>query len=129
YIVFPADARQKAYAVSAAALELRPALEGAVGKSWLRASCKHVPRTPCSEILSAHFVWAFRDAVAAAGHYKSAPEALAFYDRLTAEIDAACRAGRLSCGPASASLAPPFRWNYVADALAIAPQGLLRLAG
>jgi len=128
YVVFPADARQKAYAVSPAALELRPALEGAAGESWLRASCQHVPRNPCSEILSAHFLWAFRDAVAAAGHYKSAPEAFAFYDRLAAEIDAACNAGRLSCLPPAASLAPPFRWGYVTDALAIAPQGFLRLA-
>src|SRR4029077_13664201 len=129
YVVFPADARQKAYAVSPAALELRPALEGAAGKGWLKASCEHVPRNPCSEILSAHFPWAFRDAVAAAGHYKSAPEALAFYDRLAAEIGAACDAGRLSCLPQSASLAPPFRWDYVRDALALAPQGFLRLPG
>src|SRR4029077_13471017 len=129
YVVFPADARQKAYAVSPAALELRPALEGAAGKGWLKASCEHVPRNPCSEILSAHFPWAFRDAVAAAGHYKSAPEAFAFYDRLAAEIGAACDAGRLSCLPQSASLAPPFRWDYVRDALALAPPGFLRLAG
>src|SRR6185436_5736482 len=101
----------------------------AAGESWLRASCQHVPRDPCSEILSAHFLWAFRDAVAAAGHYKSAPEAFAFYDRLAAEIDAACDAGRLSCLLPSASLAPPFRWDYVRDALALVPQGFLRLAG
>ena len=70
-------------------------------------------------------MWALRDAVAAAGHYASGHHANAFYRRLAGEINAACDDGSLSCLPFRATMAPPFRWHYVTDALAVVP-ALLR---
>jgi hypothetical protein len=121
YIVFPKDARDKAYAVSAAARELRPALDGESGENWRRIACGEARIDPCPEIPGGWFMWAFRDAVALAGHYSSARDALAFYRRLAGEINAACDDGRLSCGGAGVSIFPPFRRHYVADVLAQVP--------
>ena len=39
YIVFPKDARERAYAVSPAARELAPTLEGSYGQQWARVRC------------------------------------------------------------------------------------------
>jgi hypothetical protein len=121
YIVFPPDAREKAYSVSAAARELRPTLDGEVGEHWRLIGCTTMQMDACNSIPAGWFVWAFRDAVAAAGHYSSARDALAFYRRLAEEINGACNAGRIACGPPRASLAPPFRLDYVRDALALLP--------
>ncbi len=38
-------------------------------------------------------MWALRDAVQAAGHYRTAVEARAFYRQLADEVDRACDAG------------------------------------
>ena len=122
YVVFPKEARERAYAVSGAASELRPYFDGPSAKGWLSLSCSMLGRNPCSEILGGWFVWAFRDAVAAAGHYKSGRDAAAFYERLAAEINTACDQGRIPCLAARSTLAPPFRWQYVGDALAAVPR-------
>jgi hypothetical protein len=115
YVVFPADARQKAYAASGAARELRPFFEGAGGARWRAIGCEQTQTSPCPEILSGWFMWALRDAVAEAGHYRSAREAAAFYDRLADEIDAACSAGQIDCLAPRSTLAPPFRAGYLLD--------------
>lgn len=125
HVVFPKDAREKAYAVSAAARELRPSLDGVDGETWREVGCAQTQTNPCPEILSGWFMWALRGAAATAGHYASGRDADAFYQRLSGEIDAACDDGRLSCLPSRATMAPPFRWHYVADALAVVP-ALLR---
>jgi hypothetical protein len=119
YVVFPTDARQRAYAVSPAAAELRPFFDGAGGANWRFVGCDqlHLPQTMCTEILSGWFMWALRDAVTAAGHGGSARAARAFYTQLADQIDAACADGRLECLPPRATLAPPFRWRYVTDTL------------
>jgi hypothetical protein len=126
YVVFPKEAREKAYAVSPAALELRPVLDGEYGEAVRRFACKEMRRDPCPETPGGWLMWVVRDAAAEAGHHSSARAAFAFYDRLAAEIDAACADGRLSCDPARASILPPFRWHYLGDALAVAP-ALLRI--
>ena len=115
YIVFPTDARQRAYSVSPAAQELAPGLEGPIGQGWATAACAQYHIEPCSGVHAGWFQWALRDAVAMAGHYTSAREAAAFYDRLSSEINAACDQGRLTCGPPRSTLAPPFRWQYIGD--------------
>lgn len=115
FVVFPADARRKAYAHSAAARELEPFLDGASGARWKAIGCEQTQTAPCPEILSGWFMWALRDAVAQAGHYRSAQAAAAFYERLAEEIDSACRAGRIDCLPARSTLAPPFRSEYLHD--------------
>jgi hypothetical protein len=125
HVVFPKDARDKAYGVSAAARELRSTLDGEHGAAWREIGCAQTQTSPCPEILSGWFMWALRDAVAAAGHYASGHHADAFYRRLAGEINAACEDGSLSCLPFRATMAPPFRWHYVTDALAVVP-ALLR---
>ena len=119
YIVFPADARQKAYAASPAARELAPVFEGALDRRWRGYGCDEMGIAPkdCPEILSGWFMWALRDAVAATGHYRSATDAQAYYTRLADEIDAACQTGALACLPRRIGLAPPFRWSYLGDAI------------
>ena len=124
YVVFPKDARDRAYAVSAAARELAPALDGPIGDAWRQIGCAAVGLQSCPEILSAWFLWAFRDAVAAAGHYRTARDARDYYTRLADEIDSACASGALRCLPPRATLAPPFRAEYVADALHTVPRVL-----
>lgn len=114
YVLFPADARQKAYAASPAARELAPAFEGVVGENWRAVGCQQTGTQPCPEILAGWFMWALRDAVALAGHYGSARDARSYYRRLAREVNAACESGALRCGPRSDSLVPPWRPEYAA---------------
>lgn len=117
YVVISSDARRQAYQHSAAARELQPFFEGPDGARWRAIGCTQLQIADCPEIHAGWFMWALREAVASKGFYRSAPQALAFYDRLADEIDAACDAGQLRCLPARATLAPPFRWHYLKDAL------------
>jgi hypothetical protein len=127
HVIVSKDALEKAYAVSAAARELRSTFEGEVGEGWRVVGCRDSPAAACPDILAGWFMWAFRDAVQAAGHYSSGRDAMAYYDRLAAEIDAACRDGRLSCLPARRSVLAPFRWHYVWDSLAMVPTAVRQL--
>jgi hypothetical protein len=70
---------------------------------------------PCPEILSGWFMWALRDAVKDAGHYRSAVSARDFYLRLASEINDACDDHRLNCLPGRATMMPPFRTSYLPD--------------
>lgn len=119
YVVFPTDVRRKAYAASVAARELAPVFEGSLDQRWRDIGCNQmgVAAKDCSEILSGWFFWALRDAVAAAGYYRSAPDAQAYYIRLADEIDAACQRKVLDCLPPHTGLAPPFQWSYVIDSI------------
>jgi hypothetical protein len=112
YVVFPKDARERAYRVSAAARELEPFFEGEGGAFWTRVSCEQTNRSHCKEILSGWFMWALRDAVARTGHYSSASESQRFYQTLTAEIDHACAGGEIPCGPPHHTLVPPWHPEY-----------------
>lgn len=116
-VVFPKDARARAYRVSPAAQELAASLDGPTGAMWRATGCGAQQVADCTEILSGWFIWALRDAVAAAGHAHSAPEALAYYDRLAREIDSACDAGAIPCQPARASMSPVFRWAQLRKTL------------
>jgi len=136
YVVFPADARQRAYAHSAAARELAPYLEGGLGQGWINVSrhypkpwgCPNDPQSCNQEILSGWFVWALRDAVAAAGHYRSARTADDFYTRLAREINTACDDGRIPCHASRTGLAPVWRAHYLVDALIASGDVLVTLA-
>jgi hypothetical protein len=123
YVLFPHDARERAYAVSPAAAELRPALQGKIGSGWRDLGCANQGLQPCPDILAGWFMWALRDAVAYAGHYQSGAAAEAFYGRLAQEINEACRSGALAgCLPERETLQPPFRSQYIGDTLAMIPQ-------
>ncbi len=115
YVVFPKDARERAYGFSSAARELQPYFEGEAGERWRDVGCTQTGIQPCNEILSGWFMWALRDMVAAAGHYRSAEEARSFYLRLAAEIDAAYDQHPGECLPYRQTLVPPWRDSYFLD--------------
>lgn len=117
YVVFPKDAREKAYAMSAAARELRPFLEGPVGEQWRQLGCAQTGRPVCPEILSGWFMWALRDAVAAAGYYRDAEAASNFYWRLAEEIDQGCAQDASVCLSVRNTLVPPWREEYLRDTI------------
>ena len=117
YVVIPKDARERAYRFSAAARELKPHLEGELGQAWRAIGCEQTRTTPCPEILSGWFMWALRDAVLAAGHYQTAPQAAAFYRQLASQINTACDQTPQDCLPRRQTLVPPWRWHYAADTL------------
>ena len=115
YVVFPADARARAYEVSPAAAELAPVLDGPRGRYWAFNGCALTQTEPCPGILSGWFMWALREAAAEAGHHRTALDAQGYYGRLADQINRACDEGRLACDPPNSGLAPPFRWAYVAE--------------
>ena len=118
YVVFPQDARKRAYSVSPAALELKPYFEGERGEGWRRVSCEQTQGAVCEEIHSGWFMWALRDAVATAGHYGSGRDSQAFYRRLAREVNAGCEGGAIACGPPNHSLIPPWHPSYLSSILA-----------
>ena len=121
YVVFPHDARLRAYAASPAARLLEPYFEGDGGRYWRRVGCDQtwVPMAACPEILAGWFMWALRDAATATGQAGTGRDARRFYDRLADEIDTACGSGALPClSSHRATLAPPFHWRYLVDVIA-----------
>lgn len=109
YVAVSREAREAAYAVSPAFAELRPHLEGEIGDRW---SNKEDFRPEERQIGSGWFMWALRDAVAAAGHTGSAAEALAFYRRIADEVNRACDEGRLPARPPRSGFFPPWHSAY-----------------
>lgn len=65
------------------------------------------------------FLWAFRDAVEAAGYYKDPVSTRQFFERISREVDEACRSGRLVCAAPGSGLMPPLRADYVRPLLSI----------
>lgn len=128
YVLFPKDARERAYAMSAAARELQPYFEGAGGEGWRRAGCEQTQTAQCPEILSGWFMWTLRSAVAKAGHYKDAQTAKAFYHKLASEIDAGCRQHPSECLPPRATMVPPWHEGYALDAIKASGQVFWTLA-
>lgn len=120
YVLFPADARQRAYEMSAAARELKPFFEGQVGEFWREIGCTQTETKPCPEVLSGWFMWALRDAVAQAGYYRDAESAQRFYQRLAAEIEAGCQAKPQYCRRERATMVPPWHKSYAWDTLSAA---------
>ena len=128
YVLFPKDARERAYSMSAAARELQPYFEGERGEGWRKTGCEQTQTSPCPEILSGWFMWALRGAVAQAGHYKSATDAQAFYRRLATEIDDGCRLQPSDCLPPRATQIPPWRESYTLDTIKASAQVFWTLA-
>jgi hypothetical protein len=103
-IPMPRETRERVYAVSPAFAELRPFLEGEVGARWTSVSGAQGD----GDIGGAFFMWAFREAVHKAGYYdRGGPAVRAYYDRITREVEAARRAGRLETRGVRATLMPP----------------------
>jgi len=110
YVIVPRHVRERIYAASPAFAELRATIEGERGREWGSYGCEHL--SVCNDIAAGWFMWMFRDAVEGAGYYRSAPMALAYYRRLAHEVNAACDAGTLRCGPPRATMAPRWRREY-----------------
>ncbi len=105
------QARRKIYRVSPVFSELRPYLEGEIGGQYDQFGLKLDEYK--DEIQGGWFMWALRDAVAAAGYYSSGSFPEAYYLRLAQEINNACRKGRLECYPERASMLPPWNKGYL----------------
>jgi hypothetical protein len=131
YVVIPRPARERAYGASPALAELRPYLEGDMGATWRRFSCPIWPSAlgPCSEASTMWFIFELRQAVAAAGHYRSGRDADAYYRRLSREIDEACASGRIECLPPRPSLMLPVYASDLPDSLSAALQVYRSFAG
>jgi len=81
---------------------------------WAQTACAFYQISPCDgEIRGSWLMWALREAVHTAGHYRSPDAARTFYSALAQEINAACATEQLLCLPPRNSLTPPFRWSYV----------------
>lgn len=114
-IPVPRETRERIYAVSPAFAELRPWLEGPIGDGWSVPGeqwlgLPHNQR----EIAAGWFMWALRDATAAAGHAHSGREAMAFYRKIADEVNAACDQGRLAAGPRRSGFVPVWHHEYLA---------------
>jgi hypothetical protein len=107
----PAEVRQKIYAVSPAFAELQPMLEGPQGRGWTGVAAEQVPDLHGE--MGSWFLWAFRQAVATAGHAKTGGDAMNFYRRLADEVNAACDSGKLPALPRRSTLQPPWDWRNV----------------
>jgi hypothetical protein len=103
--------REAAYAASPAFAELRPHFEGPVGDHWSEKE-----KFPAAErqIYGGWFMWALRDSVAAAGHAKSARAALAYYQRVADELNAAIATGRLAATAGGGGFLPRWQQGYTA---------------
>lgn len=114
FVPVPRDARERAYANSAAARELEPSLEGDNGNGWKAVGCTSLPIEPCDDIQSGWFMWALRDAVERAQHAKAATDAQRYYARLASEVNAACdHRGAIQCLPSRTGFLPPLRREYM----------------
>ena len=99
------DVRKKNYDVSPAFMELKPYLEGEIGKSWMSLS-------GTGDLHAAFFIWALRDAAYAAGYYKNGPSTMDFYARIAGEIEEACKDGRLSCNGKAVGQLPAWQPEF-----------------
>jgi hypothetical protein len=80
------------------------------------------------EIAGGWFVWAFRDAVAAAGHHHSAQSARQFYERLALEVNDACDSHTLNCRSPRDTLAPELKMDRISLFLKAIKNSLLYTA-
>ena len=100
----PRETRTRLYRLSSAFAELEPFLDGESGRKWMIE--------PGNEINGGRFMWALRDAVAAAGYGKSGTGAMSFYRVMAEQINHACDAGRIDCFARRSSMMPPWRAEY-----------------
>lgn len=112
------EAREAAYAVSPAFATLRPHLEGEVGWRW---ADRERFRAEERQIAAGWFMWALRDAVAAAGHAPDAAAALRFYRQVADEVNRACEEGRIPAASRRSGFFPRWHPAYAAALRAAVP--------
>ena len=110
------EARAAMYAVSPAFAELRPHLDGGIGRDWAESSEFLTHLSPHErQIGNGWMMWALRDSVAAAGHGQNAKRALKFYRQMADEINRACDDSRLPAGPPRRGFLPPWQAGETAE--------------
>jgi len=95
--------RGAVYAISPAAAEMKPTLEGA-STHWFAYSCGN--GAICDDYTSAFLVWALRESATAAGHFTSEAEVQDYFGEIADDIQAACDRGELACGRGGLPLVP-----------------------
>ena len=106
FVAITQAARERIYRVSPNFASLRRHLDGKASDGWRDITCKVYP-SACGEIAAGWFAWDLRDAAAETGHYVSPKEASAFFRRVTREVKAACKDGRLECQAQLILFMPP----------------------
>lgn len=112
HIPVPEATRQDLYRVSPAFAELASYLEGELGHRWQAYSCDRLLSNSCQDLSGGTFMWTLRDAVAAAGYYRSATAAEQYYHRLALEVQAACDQHAIACSAPMPGLLPPWINRY-----------------
>lgn len=113
YITVPREVRERLYPLSPTFAELKPYLEGPGGEGW-SIPAEGLTHLPAKEHeMAGWFVWAMRDATAAAGHYHNGADAMAFYGKMAREINEACDSGKIKAGPRRTGFLPPLRREYL----------------
>jgi hypothetical protein len=115
FVAVTREARAAMYSVSPAFAELRPHLDGGIGRDWAESS-EFLTHFPADEhqIGGGWMIWALRDSVAASGHGQNAKRALKFCRQIADEINQACDDGRLPAGPRRSGFLPPWREGQTA---------------
>lgn len=126
HIPLPEKSREAIYQVSPTFAQLRVLLEGenAPLSGWKQAGCGTFGDAACFDYAYPWTMWALRDAVAAAGHYKNARTAARFYRAVALEIEAACKAGKFICLYSPLAEMPPPISGSFQRALAAAHRAL-----
>ena len=107
YVPITRDARLKAYAVSHAFARLKGGLEGDEGFGWAKVTAFLTNKAPEEyEIAGGWFMWALRGAMFEEVKPRTAREAMAFWQQMADEINAACDSGRLVALSRRDSFAP-----------------------
>lgn len=112
YLPITREGREKLYAVSPTFAQLREHLEGPTGEAWAGIA-EFVTHKPAAEreIAMGWLMWALRRAVVETGHGKNAAEAMAFYENMAREINAACDRGLIPARTKISGFLPPMEKN------------------
>lgn len=144
-IPVPLDVRNRIYEASPAFSELKSFMEGERGKIWrnwidsfrelyrkdagiAKKMMTYLEKDPSgvwldvffnykSDIIGGWFMWAFREAVVAAGYHSSGEAAANYYERLAKEVNLACTGKRLECEEKRATMMPVWHSAYLSPLL------------
>jgi hypothetical protein len=107
YVPVSTTARQLAAGISPTFAPLEQSLRlGGPLEGWMVFGCAFYPQT-CGDYGGGWFLWAFRDAAALNGFYSSPAKAEEGFSKIAAEIEAACKDGRISCKSGLFDFLPP----------------------
>lgn len=99
YVPVPLRVREAIYKVSPAFARLEPYFDGkgAALAGWKTFGCELYKHT-CGDYAGGWFIWALRSGVSDLGYYRNPHAATTYYKRVAAQVELACRDGKLKCG-------------------------------